>query len=160
MKKRDEVLIYDRETGELPGLDIEVMISRAKDTGLAQLDKNGHEILSPVQVAPPVDFREGVDLFDHLKRLDAMRRRHEQLVEGDETEDVDDLDPSLPPDDIVSEFEDRYTHLRELAQKVLDADTSSVAPSGAPDASASEGADGSAGKSPVVPPVDPQKPAG
>lgn len=104
LKKGDQII--DRETGEIETYDPVKTDAYLRSYGLrpVMLDDNGHEILDPTPMAPPVGFKPQPSMVEIVRQQIASDRLAQEAEElgletFDEANDFDvddDFDPSTP----------------------------------------------------------------
>lgn len=92
---------------------------KAVQLTIAYLDKNGHEVVSSIPLAPPLAFKRRPTIFDHNRELIAQFHREQADREIETLLDADDFeipdDPDFLPD---SKWENnRDPSLSELVQE-------------------------------------------
>lgn len=96
----------DRLVSRLTQLDLEDAIAQAgwtddPGTGKAVILPDGSELLNPLPIAPPVDFREGPSLLEQFEAK--MAARFKMLQEDQELDTAEDWEDFEVADDIEPE---------------------------------------------------------
>lgn len=86
--------------------------------GRAVLDANGHEVLNPVPMAPPVGYKKQPSLFEQVRDMVRQERRALEEMEPETFEESDDFDVDEDPQPVSRWENDSDPSLRALRQRL------------------------------------------